>query len=102
MIDIAEILLKVALITTTLTLTIVQHDNDKKCLKWNAALLFHAKKSLTIPIRKSKNRKHNEWPKDKKRKKGQNNDLQNITQKTKDRAMRTPLKHVVNSGPPEG
>ena len=38
----------------------------------------------------------------KREKKGQNNDLQNITQKTKDRAMRTPLKHVVNSGPPEG
>ena len=31
-----------------------------------------------------------------------NNDLQNITQKTKDRTTRTPLKHGVNSGAPEG
>ena len=30
-----------------------------------------------------------------------NNDLQNITQKTKDRATRTPLKPGVNSGAPE-
>jgi hypothetical protein len=31
-----------------------------------------------------------------------NNDLQNITQKTKDRATRTPLKPGENSGAPEG
>jgi hypothetical protein len=31
-------------------------------------------------------------------KKRTNNDLQNITPKTKDRATRTPLKHRVNSG----
>jgi len=30
-----------------------------------------------------------------------NNDLQNITQKTKDRATRIPLKSGVNSGAPE-
>jgi len=31
-----------------------------------------------------------------------NNDLQNTTQKTKDRATRTPLKPGMNSGAPEG
>ena len=31
-----------------------------------------------------------------------NNDLQNITQKSKDRVTRTTLKSVVNSGVPEG
>jgi len=31
-----------------------------------------------------------------------NNDLQNITQKTKDRATRTPLRLGVNTGAPEG
>jgi hypothetical protein len=31
-----------------------------------------------------------------------NSDLQNITQKTKDRATRTPLRPGVNSGAPEG
>jgi len=31
-----------------------------------------------------------------------NNDLQNITQKTKDRATQTPLKTGVNSGAPKG
>jgi hypothetical protein len=31
-----------------------------------------------------------------------NNDLQNTTQKTKDRVTRTPLKAEVNSGAPEG
>jgi hypothetical protein len=35
-------------------------------------------------------------------KKRTNNDLQNITPKTKDRATRTPLKHRVNSGTLEG
>jgi hypothetical protein len=34
--------------------------------------------------------------------KGTNSDLQNITQKTKDRATRTPLRPGVNSGAPEG
>ena len=40
----------------------------------------------------------------KKKKKGQrtNNDLQSITQKTKDQATRTPLKTGVNSSAPEG
>jgi len=31
-----------------------------------------------------------------------NNDLRNITQKTKDRAIRTPIKPGVNSGAAEG
>ena len=31
-----------------------------------------------------------------------NNDLQNISHKTKDRVTRNPLKHGVNSGAPEG
>ena len=31
-----------------------------------------------------------------------NNDLQNITHKTKDQVARTPLKQGVNSGVPEG
>jgi hypothetical protein len=38
----------------------------------------------------------------KKRVKKTNNDLKNITPKTKDRATQTPLKPVVNSGAPEG
>ena len=37
-----------------------------------------------------------------KREKKTNNDLQNTTQKTKDRAARTPLKTGVNSCAPEG
>jgi len=41
-----------------------------------------------------------QWPKE--RGKRTNSDLQNITQKTKDRATRTPLKPRVNSGAPEG
>jgi len=36
-----------------------------------------------------------------KKDKGTNNDLQNITQKTKDRVMQTPLKPNVNAGAPE-
>jgi hypothetical protein len=36
-----------------------------------------------------------------KKDKSKNNDLQNITQKTKDRATPTPLKLEVNSGAPE-
>ena len=31
-----------------------------------------------------------------------NNNLQNITQKTKDQVTQTPLKPMMNSGPPEG
>ena len=31
-----------------------------------------------------------------------NNDLQNIAQKAKDRATRTPLKHGMHAGDPEG
>jgi hypothetical protein len=49
-----------------------------------------------IRFRKSKkNRQHNDQKKTEKR---TNNDLQNITQKTKDRVTRTPLKPGVNSG----
>ena len=48
-----------------------------------------------VRIRKSKeDRKHNGQNKKDKR---TNNDLQNTTQKTKDRATRTPLKPGVNS-----
>ena len=53
-----------------------------------------------IRSRKSKtNRQYNGQVKKHKR---TNNDLQSITQKTKDRATRTPLKQVVKSGAPEG
>ena len=45
-----------------------------------------------------KDRQHN----DKKKVKKTNNDLKNITPKTKNRATQTPLKPVVNSGAPEG
>jgi hypothetical protein len=52
-----------------------------------------------IIIRKSnKNRQHNNQQK---RDKVTNNDLKNITQKTKDRVSWTPLKHVLKSGAPE-
>jgi hypothetical protein len=39
-----------------------------------------------------------QWPKEKRT----NNDLQNITQKSKDRATQTPLNAEANSGVPEG
>jgi hypothetical protein len=53
-----------------------------------------------IRIRKSKNnRQHNGQ---KKKDKRTNNDLQNISYKTKDRVTRIPLKTGVNSGAPEG
>ena len=53
-----------------------------------------------IIIRKSnENRQHNNQQK---RDKVTNNDLKNTTQKTKDRVSRTPLKHVLKSGAPEG
>jgi hypothetical protein len=52
-----------------------------------------------IRISKSKDKQHNGQ---KKRDKKTNNDLQNITHKTKDRVTRTPLKPGVNSGAPEG
>jgi hypothetical protein len=52
-----------------------------------------------IRICKSKDRQHNGQ---KKKDERTNNDLQNITQKTKDRVTQTPLKHGVNSGAPEG
>lgn len=41
-----------------------------------------------------------QWPKEKEERK--NNDLQNIIKKTKERATRTPLRTVDNSGAPEG
>ena len=46
-----------------------------------------------------KDRQHNDQ---KKKDKRTNNDLQNITQKSKDRAPQTPVKTEVNSGAPEG
>ena len=55
-----------------------------------------------------KDRKHNDQKKDKqhndqkKRDRRPNNNLQNTTQKTKDRAMRTLQKPVVNSDTLEG
>jgi hypothetical protein len=51
-----------------------------------------------IRIRKSKDKQHNGQ---KKKNKRTNNDLQNITQISKDRITRTPLKHGVNKGGPE-
>jgi hypothetical protein len=50
-------------------------------------------------ICKSKNIQHNYQ---KKKKKRTNNDLHNITHKTKDRETQTPLKQGVNSGATEG
>jgi hypothetical protein len=52
-----------------------------------------------IRIRKLKDRQHNDQ---KKKDKRTNNDLQNITHKTKDRVTRTPLKPGANSGSPQG
>ena len=46
-----------------------------------------------------KNRQHNNK---KTKDKSTNNDLQNITHKTKDRVTRTPLRTGINSGAPEG
>jgi len=55
---------------------------------------------VVIRIRISKkDRQHNGQ---KKKYKGTNNNLQNITHKTKDRVTRTPLKIGVNSGAPKG
>jgi hypothetical protein len=50
-------------------------------------------------MRKSKDRQHNGQMKKDKR---TNNDLNNTTQKTKDRATRTPQKPGVNLAAPEG
>ena len=52
-----------------------------------------------IRFRQSKNRQHNGQ---KTRDKRANNDLQNTTQKTKDRATKTPLKPGMKLGAPEG
>ena len=52
-----------------------------------------------IRIRRWKDRQHNGQ---KENDKSTNNDLQNTTQKTKDRATRTPLKTRVKSSAPEG
>jgi len=57
-----------------------------KILKW------------VIRSRNSKDRQYN----GKKKTKGTNNDMQNTTQKTKDKAIRTPLQTEVNSCAPEG
>jgi len=67
--------------------------------------MWHDKKEFedikgVIRIRKlKKDRQHNDQ---KKKDKRTNNDLQNITNKTKDRVTRTPLKPGANSGAPEG
>jgi len=53
-----------------------------------------------IRIRKSK--KYKQYNSQKKKDKRINNDLQNITRKTKNWVTRTPLKPGVNSGAPEG
>ena len=53
---------------------------------------------VVIRTRKWKERQHNYQ---KKKNKGINNDLQNTTQKTKDREIQAPLKPDVNPGAPE-
>jgi len=53
-----------------------------------------------IRSRKLKKDREHKAPKQKNRK--TNSDLQNMTQKTKDRAARAPLKEGMNSGSPEG
>jgi hypothetical protein len=53
-------------------------------------------------IRYCKSKKDIQYNGQKKKVKRTNNDLQNITQKTKDRATRTPQKQGMNSGTPEG
>jgi hypothetical protein len=61
--------------------------------------MINFSKSLMIPmevIRSSKLKDTMQWPKEKKT----NNDLQNTTQKTKDRAKQSPT--GVNSGASEG
>jgi hypothetical protein len=62
------------------------------------------KKSSKIPklIRFGKSMKDRQNNLQKKKAKRTNNDLQNITHKTKDRVTRTPLKTGINSGAPEG
>jgi len=49
-----------------------------------------------------KKKKGRQYDGQKKKNKRTNNNLQNITQKTKDRATQTSLKTGVNSGAPEG
>ena len=73
-----------------------------RCSVVNGHCLYRLKKSLKIPmgvirISKSKDRQHNDQ---KKKYKRTNNDLQNITHKTKDRVTRTPIKTGVKSGAP--
>ena len=53
-------------------------------------------------IRFGKSKKDRQNNLQKKKAKRTNNDLQNITHKTKDRVTRTPLKTGINSGAPEG
>ena len=55
-----------------------------------------------VVIRYRKSRKDRQYNGKRKTDKRTNNDLQNISQKIKDRAKRTPLKSVVKSGAPEG
>ena len=53
-------------------------------------------------IRRHKPKNNGQYNCQMKKDKRTHNDLQNITQKTKDRATRTPLKTWVTSGVPEG
>jgi hypothetical protein len=52
--------------------------------------------------KQSKKKLHGQYNGQMKKDKRTHNDLQNITQKTKNRATRTPLKTWVTSGVPEG
>ena len=65
------------------------------------------KKSMKVPksstkIRKSKQDRYCNWQKDKDKDKKTNKDLQNTSQKTKDRATLSPLKSGMNSDTQEG
>ena len=64
----------------------VKRKRDKRVWRYQRAHIF----------RKSKDRQRN------RQRKQNNNDLQSITHKTKDRVIRTPLKIGVNPGASEG
>ena len=56
-------------------------------------MLFKEKFEITKGVNRSLNQKDRQYNGQKKKDKKTNNDLQNTTQKTKDRETRTPLSH---------
>jgi len=91
------------LLVALVSICVLGFESAIKVIGYTLQMLtrFSMKKSLKVPkqvirSRNSKDRQHHGQ-----KKKKTNNDLQSITQKTKDRGTRTALKNRVNSGAPE-